>query len=103
MWNQLIDHDPTGQILAAYIAKEELRTLLSSAREQAAPHVIRARLADFYTWCANTDIPELHRLASTVDNWWPETLQFLVTGLTNARTEGTNRVIKDVGRRACGS
>ena len=24
------------------------------------------------------------------------------TGLTNARTEGVNRVIKDVGRRACG-
>jgi hypothetical protein len=38
-----LDHDPTGQILAAWIAKEEeLRTLLASARQHAAPHVIRA-------------------------------------------------------------
>ena len=50
MWNELIDNDPTGQILAAWIAKEELRTLLSSARQHAAPHTIRARLGDFYSW-----------------------------------------------------
>jgi hypothetical protein len=25
MWNSLIDSDPSGQILAAWIAKEELR------------------------------------------------------------------------------
>lgn len=102
MWNELIDHDPTGQILAAWIAKEELRTLLASARQHAAPHVIRARLHDFYIWCADTDIPELHRLAATIEAWWPETLLFLQTRHTNARTEGINRIIRDVGRRACG-
>jgi transposase len=102
MWNDLVDHDPTGQILAAWIAKEELRTMLSSARHRAAPHTIRARLGDFYAWCANTDIPEVHRLASTVETWWPEILRFLETNLSNAKTEGTNRLIKDVGRRACG-
>ena len=102
MWNELLAHDPTGQILAAWIAKEELRTLLASAREHAAPHIVRARLGAFYTWCASTNIPEVHRLASTIETWWPETLRFLETGLTNARTEGTNRVIKEVGRRACG-
>ena len=102
MWNELLAHDPSGQILAAWIAKEELRTLLACARQQAAPHVIRARLHDFYAWCASTDIPEVHRLATTIDTWWPQTLLFLRTGLTNARTEGINRVIKNVGRRACG-
>jgi transposase len=102
MWNDLINHDSTGQILAAWIAKEELRTLLASARQHAAPHVIRARLHDFYAWCADTDIPEVHRLAATIETWWPQTLLFLQTGLTNARTEGINRVVKDVGRRACG-
>jgi transposase len=102
MWTELLTHDPTGQILAAWIAKEELRNLLASARGHAAPHVIRARLHDFYAWCANTDIPEVHRLAGTIDAWWPETLRFLKTGLTNARTEGINRLVKDVGRRACG-
>jgi len=102
MWNDLIDHDTSGQILAAWIAKEELRTLLSSARQHAVPHIIRARLGDFYAWCASTDIPEVHRLASTVETWWPEILRFLETNLSNAKTEGTNRIIKDVGRRACG-
>lgn len=102
MWNDLVDHDPTGQILAAWIAKEELRTLLSSARQHTAPHIIRARLGDFYDWCAATNIPEIHRLASTVETWWPEILRFLETNLSNAKTEGTNRIIKDVGRRACG-
>lgn len=102
MWNELVEHDPSSQILAAWIAKEELRTLLASARQHAAPHIIRARLGDFYTWCASTDIPEVHRLASTVETWWPEILHFLETNLSNAATEGTNRVIKEVGRRACG-
>lgn len=102
MWRDLQDHDPTGQILAAWIAKEELRTLLASAAQHAAPHVIRQRLHNFYAWCASTNIPEVHRLAATIETWWPQTLLFLQTRLTNARTEGINRVIKDVGRRACG-
>jgi transposase len=102
MWTELLTHDPTGQILAAWIAKEELRSLLACARQHAAPHVVRTRLHDFYAWCAGTDIPEVHRLAGTIEACWPETLRFLQTGLTNARTEGINRVVKDVGRRACG-
>src|SRR3954451_15158381 len=32
MWNELTDADATGQILIAYIAKEELRALLACAR-----------------------------------------------------------------------
>ncbi len=101
MWNELIDGDPSGQILTAWIAKEELRALLALARTGPPRHVSPA-LGDFYSWCANTDVPELHRLATTVETWWPEIERFLHTGLTNARTEGINRVIKDVGRRACG-
>jgi transposase len=33
-------------------------------------------------------------LAETIDTWWPAVEVFLTTGLTNARTEGTNRLIK---------
>jgi transposase len=102
MWNELLDGDPSGQILTAWIAKEELRALLALARTSPARHLVRARLGDFYSWCAAAGIPELHRLATTVETWWPEIERFIDTGLTNARTEGINRVIKDVGRRACG-
>ncbi|MBA5846868.1 transposase [Gordonia amicalis] len=102
MCNAIIDNDPSNQILAAHIAKEELRqcfpprvtlaTLPSSAR----------RLYRFYTWCADADIPEITRLATTIETWWPAVLAFLHSGLTNARTEGYNRLVKQVKCVACG-
>ena len=85
MWNTLIDADPSGQILAAWIAKEELRTLLALARTGAARDVIAAQLYVFYAWCADTTIEELHTLAGTVETWWPEIEAFLDTGITNDR------------------
>lgn len=102
MWNALIDNDPSAQILSAYIAKEELRQLLAAAADGADDAEIRTRLYRFYSWCANTRIPELHRLAATIETWWPAILAFLHTGLTNARTEGYNRLVKQVKRVACG-
>jgi transposase len=102
MWNGCVDHDPSGQILSAWIAKEELRTLCATAARDAPPGEIRDRLYAFYRWCADADIPELTTLAETIDTWWPAIQVFLTTGLTNARTEGTNRLIKQVKRAACG-
>jgi transposase len=102
MWNALIDHEPTGQILTAWIAKEELRTLLACARQQQPRSVISHRLFRFFSWCAGSQIPELLTLAETIQAWWPETLAFITTRVTNARTEGTNRLIKDAARVAFG-
>jgi transposase len=102
MWNSCIDHDPTGQILSAWIAKEELRVLCALAARGGHRHEIRERLYAFYRWCADADIPELTTLAETIETWWPAIEVFLTTGLTNARTEGTNRLIKQVKRAACG-
>jgi transposase len=45
---------------------------------------------------------ELHRLATTIETWWPEILALLHTGITNAGSEGTDRVIKTVARDAYG-
>jgi transposase len=102
MWNGCIDHDPTGQILSAWIAKEELRELCATATRGGHRHEIRDRLWAFYQWCADAQIPELTTLAETIETWWPAIEVFLSTGLTNARTEGTNRLIKQVKRAACG-
>ena len=101
MWNACVDLDPSGDLLATWIAKEELRALLGCAKT-ADRHGIRARLFDFYTWCADTDVPEVHTLATLIETWWPAVLTFLQTGATNAATEGTNRLIKQVKRQACG-
>ena len=102
MWNGCIDHDPTGQILSAWIAKEELRALCATAARGGHPGETRDRLHAFYRWCADAQIPELTTLAETIETWWPAIAVFLTTGLTNARTEGTNPLIKQVKRAACG-
>jgi hypothetical protein len=107
MWNGCdvdgcVDHDPSGQILSAWIAKEELRALCATAARGGHRHEIRDRLWAFYSWCADAQIPELTTLAETIQTWWPAVEVFLSTGLTNARTEGTNRLIKQVKRAACG-
>jgi transposase len=102
MWNGCVDHDPTGQILSAWIAKEELRALCATAARGGHRDEIHRRLWMFYRWCADAGIPELTTLAETIETWWPAIEVFLRTGLTNARTEGTNRLIKQVKRAACG-
>jgi transposase len=103
MWNRLIDLGPAGeQILAAWIAKEELRALLALARTTPPRHQISHRLWTVYRWCADTDIPELHRLAATIEAWWPHIEAFILTGITNAASEGINRLIKLEARNAFG-
>ena len=42
------------------------------------------------------------RLATTIMKWWLEIEGFLELGITNARTEGHNRVIKQIKRVDCG-
>jgi transposase len=91
--------DPTNELGAAWGCKELLRQLLDSPPER---EEIRARLWRFYTACAAADMPETTRLASTVETWWPAILVALTTSTTNARTEGFNRIIKQVKRVGCG-
>ena len=102
MWNGCIDGDATGEILTAWIAKEELRALLATAHRGGPRDEIRHRLWRFYSWCADANIDELSTLATTIDTWWPAVEVFLATGITNARTEGTNRLVKHVNRAAFG-
>ena len=102
MWNQIQAEDTSAQILTAWIAKEELRTLLATVRLGGDPHLTRHRLHRFLTWCVDSQIPELLVLAATVDDWWPEINAFVQTGITNARTEGYNRLAKQVKRVSCG-
>jgi hypothetical protein len=103
MWNRLVDLGQAGdEILAAWIAKEELRTLLSLARTGASRHQISHRLWTFYQWCADTNTPELHRLARTIQAWWPQIEAYILSGITNAASEGVNRLIKLEARNAFG-
>jgi transposase len=101
-WNRLsrmlAAHDPTHQIGAAWGVKERLRMLLTE-RE---PSKIRWRLADFYDAAIDAAMPETTRLAQTIQTWWPAILVALTHDVSNARTEGFNRVIKQTKRVGCG-
>ena len=94
----LATDDPTNEIGAAWGCKELLRQLLA-ARD---PWDIRDRLWRFHNACAEAALPEAARLAATIDTWWPHIMVFLKLRVTNARTEGFNRIIKQVKRTGCG-
>jgi transposase len=102
MWNDIAGNEPTGQLLATWIAKEELRSLLALARTQPARSDVSNRLFRFYDWCRRADVPEVTVLAQTIEAWWPQILAFIDTGITNAATEANNRLIKDAARIAFG-
>ncbi|TWH70731.1 transposase [Micromonospora olivasterospora] len=86
-------------ILAASNAKEDLLDLLATARTQPDREHVHRLLHRCYNRCTATD---LHRLATTVETWWPQIHAFLRTAITNAGSEGTNRVIKTIARDAYG-
>ena len=90
--------DPTDEIGAAWGVKERLRQLLAERD----PDRIRHKLWVFYDAAAAADMPETTRLAETIQTWWPEVQAFLRLRVTNARTEGSNRVIKQIKRTGCG-
>lgn len=90
--------DPTGELGAAWGVKERLRLLLA----QTEPSKIRWRLADFYETVLIANMAETTRLAKTIDRWQPAIVTALTQGVPNARTEGFNRIIKQVKRVGCG-
>jgi transposase len=90
--------DPDGEVGAAYLAKELLReTYLAGDAFDA-----RRRLVAFYDHCASSDVPELTRLAKTICRWEVPILRWHRTRLTNAATDGTNLIIKNIKRLGFG-
>jgi transposase len=95
------------QILDAWKAKELLRDLLRLTPKHA--HTLPDRTAvsaaryRFQAFCADRPhLPELVTLAETVDQWWDGIENYIKTGITNAASEGNNRVIKLEARKAYG-
>jgi transposase len=93
----LAQDDPTDEIGTAWGCKELLRQLLAEAD----PDRIRHRLWRFYDACARADMDETTRLA-TIETWWPAVQVALTEQVTKARTEGFNRIVKQVKRVGCG-
>ena len=103
LWNALVDAgNPGVEILHAYTVKENLRQLLALAGSNPDREVISHRLWRFYDQAASSTSPEVHRLAATIEAWWPAVEGAITTGYSNARSEGYNRLAKHQGRNAFG-
>ena len=90
--------DPDGEVAACYLAKELLRETYLAANAFEA----RRRLTVFYDHCHSSAVPELERLARTVARWEAPILRWHRTRLTNAATEGTNLIVKNIKRLGFG-
>ena len=102
-WDRLLTGldvgDVDGQVAAAWIAAQDLRLLYRAKNRE---HADR-RLHRWLVHCADSNIPELHRLASTIDAWRPELLAYFDTGgISNGPTEAMNLLIKKVKRTGHG-
>ena len=87
--------DPDGHVAAAWIAAQDLRLLYR--------HTDPDRAAQAFTrwleFCADSNVPELHRLARTLDSWREELLaRFHVGPVSNGPTEAVNLLIKKIKR-----
>jgi transposase len=87
--------DHGEQVGRAWIAAQELRLLYRSPdRNRAEQHLLR-----WFTAIAEHEIPELVRLARTLDTWRTELLAYFDTGgVSNGPTEAVNALIKKVKR-----
>lgn len=102
LFAKLTAADPHGDIAAAWIAKELLRDVLACKDRGGLSYEIRAAFYRFYEFCAACRVPEIHKLAQTIGAWQDPIILAITTGLSNARSEGYNRIVKHVGRVAFG-
>jgi transposase len=83
------------QLARTWIAAQDLRLIFTCTDRARAAHAL-------YRWldyCAQAEIPELTRLARTIDSWRPELLAYFTTGgVSNGPTEAINLLIKKIKR-----
>jgi transposase len=87
--------DRNDEVWYAHVVKEQLRGIYQADTIDQA----RLELADFYDVAKAAHIPECSRLARTIRRWETEVLAYSDSdGLSNARTEAVNGLMKKVKR-----
>jgi transposase len=87
--------DVDQQIALTWIAAQDLCRLYSCRSRYAAEQHLHRWLVH----CADSNVPELHRLARTIDTWRTELLAYFDTGgVSNGPTEAVNALIKKIKR-----
>jgi transposase len=86
---------PDEQLARTWIAAQDLRLIFHCPNRTQAEQALDRWL----TSCANSAIPELIRLATTIGSWRTELLAYFTTGgISNGPTEAINLLIKKIKR-----
>jgi transposase len=86
---------PDEQLARTWVAAQELRLIYRTGDRHRAAHA----LYRWQTYCADANVPELTRLARTIDSWRAEFLAYFDTdGVSNGPTEAINLLIKKIKR-----
>lgn len=98
-WDRLLaglDAGDDGQQIAlTWIAAQDLRRIYHAKTCEDAER----RCHRWLVHCAEAEIPELHRLARTIDSWREELMAYFDTGgVSNGPTEAANLLIKKIKR-----
>jgi transposase len=99
-WTRLLTGLDAGdtddeQLARTWIAAQDLRLIYHCPDRARAEQALYRWL----TYCADADIPELTRLATTIDSWRAELLAYFDTGgISNGPTEAINLLIKKIKR-----
>lgn len=98
IFERLAAADTDDEVGAAWVAVDLLRRVYRAPDRDTA----HRRLVTFYEWVATIEVPEVTRLARTIDTWQEQILAFFDTRASNGPTESANARIKDVRRAARG-
>lgn len=99
MLGQLEAGDPDGEVRSAWVAKELLR---DTYRAVDLAHA-RRRLIVFFQYAADAEVPEVTRLARTIDRWCNEILAYHLTGgASNGRVENVHMLTEKIRRNSHG-
>ena len=90
--------DPNFEVLRAWAAKENVRSIYLTANVQ----VARTILLHAIDACAEDPVPEVRTMGRTLRRWRTEILNHHRTGASNGPTEGTNFCAKQVKRAGRG-
>jgi transposase len=82
----------------AYLLKESFAAILD--RRQ--PNVVRTKLEEWISWATHSGIRPFAKAARTIGKHLDGVVAYVATGLSNARSEGTNGKVRTITRRSYG-
>src|SRR5690606_32521115 len=82
----------------AYLMKESFTAILDRRQQ----HVVRKKLEEWTSWAMHSGLKPFAKVARTVRQHLDGIVAYVATGLSNARSEGTNGKVRTITRRSYG-